>query len=583
VDAQIGRLMEWLDENGEAKRTLVIAISDHGEGLGDHGEDEHQLFVYDSTLHVPLLLRWPGQLPAGSRIEGQFRGVDLLPTVLDLVGSTPPETSGVSHASVLRAGGVIPDNELYAESLYGQIHFGWAPLRVLRAKGWKYTEAPRAELYELREDPGETRNRVGDSERTAEGLRELLFRYDMSDPTAASVSVDPAATEKLAALGYIGGAFFTDEPSGVDPKDMMSEYRAFRRGTVRALELIEAGDHAGAVRLLQPLAEPRIGPDGRLTEFVSFTVSFYLGRALLELGRFEEAIEPLQAALRLSPSTASLYVSLARAQAGAGRFQDAAATATLGLQAAPGHAALMHLRGRLYLNDGATGPAETALREAREAAPDHVLVHVDLAHLLRTTGREQEALAEAEEALRLDPRAVPAQLARGLCLAALGRSDEAEAAFREALELSPADPDALFFVATIALRSGRFAEAVDRLESLVRVAPGHPQARQMLAQARARSGGTRKAETTVHLRILRVADRQAAERIQERVRSGEEFAALARAESQDASASVGGDLGGVRISDLAEPLRTAAAHLAPGDVSPLLSTSNGFVLLQRQR
>ncbi|HET8644195.1 MAG TPA: sulfatase, partial [Vicinamibacteria bacterium] len=158
ADAQLGRLVSWLDRSGARGRTLVVVTSDHGEGLGEHGEDEHMLFVYDATLRVPLILSQPGALPGGKVVAGQFRSVDLLPTVLELLGLAAPATSGASRAEQVRAGTRIPDNESYAESLYGSLHFGWAPLRALRAEGWKYIDAPRAELYRVSEDPGELRN-----------------------------------------------------------------------------------------------------------------------------------------------------------------------------------------------------------------------------------------------------------------------------------------------------------------------------------------------------------------------------------------------------------------------------------------
>jgi len=485
ADAEIGRLLDWLERSGEAGRTLVVVTSDHGEGLGDHGEDEHQLFVYDSTLHVPLVVAWPGELPAGVRLQGQLRSVDLLPTILDLVGAPPADTSGLSRAANLRSGSRIPDNESYAESLYGQIHFGWAPLRALRAEGWKYIEAPRAELYDLREDPGETRNRLGDRSQVAEAMGARLHAYASTAPAAATVAVDPNAAERLATLGYVGGAFFTGAPSGADPKDKVAEYTAFRRETTEAVRLFEAGDFAGAARKLLPLTRPQRGPNGRFDQPVSYTVSFFLGRALLELGRFQEAIDPLEVALRFSPSTPLLYAALARAQAGSGRFEAAAATTERGLALAPEHPGLLQIKGRLLLRQGAVEPALRVLQQARRLAPRNASVRVDLSHLLRNSGQLEEALALAQEAVSVDPRSSEAQVARGLCLGMLRQSREAQAAFEAALELKPDAPDALFFGAMLALDAGHVADARRRLEQLVAVAPAYPKAREMLARARA--------------------------------------------------------------------------------------------------
>jgi len=560
ADSQVGRLLDWLLRSGEASRTLVVVTSDHGEGLGDHGEDEHQLFVYDSTLRVPLVLSWPGRLPAGRRVKGQFRSVDLLPTLLELLGQPAVPTSGESRAGALLGASPIPDSESYAESLFGQLHFGWAPLHALRGQGWKYIDAPHAELYHLREDPGETRNRIDDRGQVASAMRGRLGGFDTAGAPAAAGSVDPDAAERLAALGYVGGAFFTGTPSGIDPKDMAVEYQAFHRETSLALALFETGDYAGVVNVLRPLAEPRRTRDGRVERRRSFTVSLYLGRALVELRRFAEAIEPLQAAVRID---------------------EAEATIGRGLGLAPRHLGLLQMKGRLLLRRGQVAPALATLEEARGLDPRNPLIRVDLANGLREAGRLEDALREADEAARLDPRSPEAHVARGLCLGALGRTAEAEASFRAALQVAPAHPDALFFLGALAMQGGRSAEATSFLERVLRAAPGYPQARELLARARA--GGAPVPGGRIHLRLLRVRERERAEEALLRARAGEDFAALARALSQDPSAPRGGDLGLVRVADLAEPLRRAAAALPPGGTSGLLETPQGYVLLKRDR
>jgi choline-sulfatase len=578
ADSQVGRLLEWRDRSGQAARTLVVVTSDHGEGLGDHGEDEHQLFVYDTTLRVPLVLSWPGRLPAGRRVSGQFRSIDLLPTLLDLLGLPAAPTSGASRAAALLGEGAIPENESYAESLFGQLHFGWAPLRALRGQGWKYIEAPRPELYHLAEDPGETRNRIDERGQVASAMSARLHGFDTAGPPAASASVDPDAAERLAALGYVGGAFFTGTPSGVDPKAMAREYQAFHRETAQAVALFEKGDFASVVSVLAPLAAPRQAAGGQTVQRQSFTVSYYLGQALLQLRRFADAVEPLRTALHLSPRTPSLYVALARAQAGAGRLEDALSTVGRGLELAPRHVGLLQIKARVLLGRGATDAALAVLAEARGQDPGNALVRVDLANALREAGRPQEALAEAEEAVRLDARSPEARVARGLCLGQLGRLTEAEGALREALAEAPDQPDALFFLGALALQSGRPGDAVPLLERVLSVAPGYPQARSLLARARAVPDPAGR----VHLRLLRVTERARAEEARRRARAGEDFGALARELSQDATSSRGGDLGLVRLSDLAPALRSAAASLPPGGVSGLVETPGGFVLLKRE-
>jgi tetratricopeptide (TPR) repeat protein len=414
-------------------------------------------------------------------VGGQFRSVDLLPTILELLGRPSAATSGASRAAALLAASPIPDSESYAESLFGQLHFGWAPLRALRGDGWKYIEAPRAELYHLREDPEEARNRIEDRAQVGQAMSARLRGFDTAGSPASAVAADPEAAERLAALGYVGGAFFTGTPSGVDPKDAAVEYQAFHRETSRAIALYEARDYRGVVRVLAPLASPR-ARGGRVGQRRSFAVSFYLGRSLLELRRFAEAIDPLRTAIRLSPKTASLYVALARAETGAGRLDEAKATLGQGLALAPRHLGLSQMKGRLLLRRGEVAAALATLRATRDLAPRNPLLRVDLANGLRDAGRLAEALAEAEEAVRLDPRSPEAQVARGLSLGALGRRAESRAAFEQALLLAPAHADALFFLAVLEARSGRTAEARALLDRVEEVAPGYPGARELRAR-----------------------------------------------------------------------------------------------------
>jgi arylsulfatase A-like enzyme/Tfp pilus assembly protein PilF len=580
ADAQLGRLLEWIDRSGLRDSTLVVATSDHGEGLGDHGEDEHMLFVYDSTLRVPLLLRWPGVLPAGARVRGQFRSVDLLPTLLGLLDVPAPPTSGASRAAELKQGSALPVNESYAEALYGQLHFGYAPLHALRADGWKYVDAPRPELYHVRDDSGEARNRLDDRSNVADAMRQRLRSYDPGRAPAAAAAVDPQAAERLAALGYVGGGFFSGSASGADPKDKIVEFQAQQRAVTRALRLFRDGRHEEVVRTLKPLTEPTRTSDGQIVERHSFNVSLYLGRSLLALRRFPEAVAPLRDAVALSPSSIMAHVHLVQALAGAGESSEALAAAEQGLEVAPRNADLHQMKGRLLLRRGDAAGARRALEHARALDPDNALVRVDLSGLYRTSGDLPRAMEEAETAVRLAPASPEALVARGLVRGARGDADGAAADFRSALKADADYPDALYFLAMVDLQAGRGAEASQGLERLLAREPRYPGAAQALVQARSKlvtpAGGVR-------LRLIRVRERAQAEELARRLAQGADFAALAREASDDASAATGGDLGMIPVGDLASPLRIAVASLGPGQVSGVVETPHGFVLLKREQ
>ena len=159
VDSQVGRLMTWLETNQLLEKTIVVVMGDHGESLGDHGEGTHGFFVYESVLHVPLLIRAPYDAMRGRKVADVVRSVDVQPTVLDLLGIRSTETfEGQSLAPLMTGVRSELGLEAYAEAVYPRFHFGWSDLRTLRAGRYKYIEAPRPELYDLEKDPNETTN-----------------------------------------------------------------------------------------------------------------------------------------------------------------------------------------------------------------------------------------------------------------------------------------------------------------------------------------------------------------------------------------------------------------------------------------
>jgi len=213
--------------------TVIVATGDHGESLGEHGESEHGILLYDATLHVPLIMQGPG-VPAGVKVRQQVRHVDLLPTVAALLGvQAPSPLDGVSllplmgsdqGQSVARIASDQRENRgrrqsdavakaatdapiSYAESRFGELHFGWSPIRSVRDGMWKYIDAPDAELYELTADPGERENRRAARGEKAAGMARVLgglvARAETAPRTPAAADADVA--DRLRSLGYVSG------------------------------------------------------------------------------------------------------------------------------------------------------------------------------------------------------------------------------------------------------------------------------------------------------------------------------------------------------------------------------------------
>ncbi len=228
-DAQIQRLLGRLEQLQRLDDTLLIVVGDHGESLGDHGEDGHGIFIYQEALHVPLIVRGPGLVPR--RIRATVRVADVMPTVLDLLGIETPPMDGISLTRLLAGAHDGPRREVYAESLYPR-RFGWAGLRSLRAGRFKVIDAPRPELFDLETDPYELHNLYGSKTAVATAMLNRLRSFDSGPAAAEEAPIDPALASRLASLGYVSRpsedvrhAYSDDDPQKQqDPKDMIAAF-----------------------------------------------------------------------------------------------------------------------------------------------------------------------------------------------------------------------------------------------------------------------------------------------------------------------------------------------------------------------
>jgi arylsulfatase A-like enzyme len=228
MDAQIGRLMEFLRQHGVLERTVVVVIGDHGEGLGDHRENRHGVFVYDSVIRVPLIVCTPFSGLRGRIVDDVVRSVDMLPTLLDLIGASSPAVDGTTLVPLMTGAVRSSDLEAYAESLY-PVRFGWSDLHALRVGHFKVIAAPRPELYDLQQDPFEDHNVFerdrAVADRMLARLREMESAgSEWSHQSHTSIDADTAA--KLASLGYVSRSAVTSSGSRSelpDPKDAIEE------------------------------------------------------------------------------------------------------------------------------------------------------------------------------------------------------------------------------------------------------------------------------------------------------------------------------------------------------------------------
>ena len=402
ADWAVGYLLQSAGEEF-LENALVIVTADHGEGLGDHGEPEHGIFLYDSTIKVPLIIAGPG-LPAGSVISDQVRHVDLLPTILELVSggepaSEPEETkpSGESLVPLMKGSkrGKTPPS--YAESWYQRLHFGWSELRAVRTPEWKYIDAPRHELYDLKKDAGENTNVASARENVAQGLGAEVQR--LGKPRAANVaserSVDSATVERLQSLGYLGGGGRSpaDGDEADDPKDRMADYVRFVGAFYEALDHLEKGAFDNAIRGFRALA--REHP-------LSFEAHQYLGRALAASGQRGRALEEYDLAIGLNPRFAAVHFDAARVEAASGNTAGARERVRTGLDLEPASFYGYFVQGLVERAAGNAAGARAAFERVIALNERMAPAHFELGTLDESSGNRDAARRHYQRALQSD-------------------------------------------------------------------------------------------------------------------------------------------------------------------------------------
>jgi len=506
ADAQIGRLIEGLDESGFGKNTLVILTSDHGEGRWQHGEETHASFIYDSTMLVPLIFRCPGLVPSGRRISAQVRLVDIAPTVLDyLAVSDLPDAQGTSLVPLIT--GEQSDLHLaaYSESLYPFINYGLSHLRALRRGGWKYIHAPKPELYHVEEDPNESNNLIDEHPQRAEQMREDLRTLLAESPSvigagSAQTQLSEEALASLRALGYVGGSavdIATNgpaneldrfDPVGEDPKDHVE----FITKVSCAVGLVLM-EHPDAEKALRECIERAPNPDDSLA-----WAYMLLSGKLVESERHEEAVEWFERALRVNPTDARTWTALGQSLAHLGRFDEALAAHEKALQCKPIFARTHYTMASAL---AATGQVDNALahcRKALEIDPHWGLVHRTIGRMCSRNGRIKEAMEAYERAVELTPDNAEWHHEFADLLLHERRTDEASKhyrrwqqlapeeaieSYRRALELDSESVVAYDALGQLLLETGQTAEAVTLLQRGLGLAPNHPNMANNLAWA----------------------------------------------------------------------------------------------------
>lgn len=426
ADSALAHFLAYLKRKNWYADSLIIVVGDHGEGLGEHGEDTHGIFLYDSTTHVPLIMKLPGQQEAGKVVHGQVRTTDIAPTVLDLLSLPVPSLDGVSLS------GAMFKNE-NPQTVFGEtdypVRFGWAPLRSVRKDGFKLIESPRPELYDLQADPGETRNRYVPWDATTQTLRRALAELRAKSPPAESNSragVTSVTVSELRALGYLDAsdarsATNVPEPSLLpDPKDKIEQQNLLHHAVMAAedgriedaraalqrllglepnypialrqlgqLEM-SSGNYAKAAPYLKRLYEGGLGDttaaldysrslslNGELSAARAVLLKslklnpnqidarVLLGQLNLKSSNYKSAENQFESALQLNPASAEAQIGLAKALLGEKKFSDAAEMLQASASSGGESLELLDLLAQAYRAQGKIRQAKQAEEKAQ--------------------------------------------------------------------------------------------------------------------------------------------------------------------------------------------------------------------------
>jgi arylsulfatase A-like enzyme/Tfp pilus assembly protein PilF len=437
MDEQVGRLLDGLDQLALTSRTLVIAVGDHGESLGEHGEATHGIFLYDATLHVPLIVAGP-DVPRGKVISDQVRSIDLHPTVMEFLHlPASSEAQGVSLWPLIRQGTHVRSNYSYGETLYPRTYMGWSELRAMRTDAWKFILAPHPELYNLDHDPGETQNLISNHPAEADQLQKKIWEIagaQAKTEKVTTVPVDEQTRQELESLGYVSGGASREIQLGSgapDPKDRIAVLKTIQR----AEDFLNAHDNAGAARTMEEAL--RQDPGNPMAHV-------YLAMAEERAGRYERAVEVYQSAIDRHIFTDIIYSRLGKLYLRLHQLDKAVDAMTHARETNPTDLENWRNLGTAELQLGRVNEAEKAFKAITLQNDRYSAAYNGLGLVAIQRGDGDAARANFEKAAALDPSEVEPLLNLGVLFDKAGNKPLALRYYQQFLEkASPKDYSAL--------------------------------------------------------------------------------------------------------------------------------------------
>lgn len=430
VDSVVGSFIEELRKRGLYQDSVIAIAADHGESFGEHGEERHGMFLYDETIHVPLLLKFPEQKFAGKRLDPRVALVDIPPSLLKAAGiAAPASMQGQSLFPLLEATESaaaenekekekVSDRPIFSASSYARRIFGASELRSWRSGKYLYVQAPRRELYDEPLDPGASKNLASSAKAVADTLDTQLsgFLQKTSSAQTRNGKLDPAVVEKLRALGYLATENSTAKNSGkpaVDPKDKADVANRYHRALIKG----EEGQYDEEIADLRDIMAHDPDVPG---------AAFNLGTALMSKGQYEEAVTFLRKAVDSFPESGAPHYELALTFGFLGRLDEALREMQAASICVPGSANLHTLVASLNVQLNQIPAAMKEYEKAIQLDPNHFDANLAYGRLLFSQGRHNAALPKLLRAAKLNPDSMDAHMALADVYTQLGEDDKAD-------------------------------------------------------------------------------------------------------------------------------------------------------------
>lgn len=433
MDAQIGRLLKILSQRGLMKNTLVVAAGDHGEGLMEHGEKQHGIFLYEYAIHVPLIIAFEGKVPQGRHLEGMCALSDVAPTIMDLLSLKSGPFDGRSLGPMI-SGQNWDDRPLYIETYEGYFNYGWAPLRGMVDRDHKFVDAPRPELYKYR--ASEFDNLYAGFPKIASDMRVELKKFPPADEKETKKMEeflkDPSNTEtlrQLISLGYLSGAGKRpDQPGLIDPKDGIP----IEEGLHKAEKLRDSGNLKEARDILAGILKKNP------TNFPALSI---LGNIYLSENKLEEAKVCFLEEVRLEPQEDGAHLNLAA----------------------------------VYKRQGEMAAAEKEYRAALTVNPRMTQAVASLGQMLLDQNRTKEARQVLEKAIADHAESSDVYFVAGTMYGMERDLEKAKSCFLKAVLFNPLDHVAMANLGQIAFAQGKIDEAISCYEKAAALSHNRPE------------------------------------------------------------------------------------------------------------